>query len=311
MNLPCLEGYHKPFTSIRNEQWGGGVAIYVSEYLQADLVHTDEDFESVSVKVANKKSKIIVSFFYCQPSRNKNNYLNHIEEVLERNGELPQLVAGDFNIDLLLDELVLRKKLENILAAHCLSVISLREATRETESSTSCVDAIFGNVPLLKSIIEKTSFSDHYSLHLKLDLEYEAMECKYRFRCLKNLENRDYSEKFSFYLAHTLGKIAETGQSGEAYITKLAEVIKRVTDKYFSCRDLKKFSSWKTWIANRIKRHKNVRDKLFQLLLNSKSERTHINYKNKRNEINMEIELAKQRDVQNKIDHKDPREFFN
>ena len=152
--------YHKPFTSIRSEQRGGGVAIYVSEYLQAELVHTDEDFESVSVKVANKKSKIIVSCFYCQPSRNKNNYLNDIEEVLEKNGDLPQLVAGDFNIDLLLDELVLRKKLENIMAAHCLSIISLREATRETETSSSCLDAIFGNVPLLKSTIEKTSFSD-------------------------------------------------------------------------------------------------------------------------------------------------------
>ena len=105
MNLHSLEAYQKPFTSVRSEQRGGGVAIYLSEYLQAELVHTDEDFETVSVKVANKKSKIIVSCFYCQPLRNKNNYLNHIEEVLARNGDLPQLVAGDFNIDLLLDEL--------------------------------------------------------------------------------------------------------------------------------------------------------------------------------------------------------------
>ena len=122
------------------------------------------------MKIGNKKSKIIVSCFYCQPWRNKNNYLNHIEEVLERNGDLPQLVAGDFNIDLLLDELVLRKKLENMMAAHFLSLISLREATRETETSSNCIDAIFGNVALLNSTIEKTSFSDHYSLHLKLDL---------------------------------------------------------------------------------------------------------------------------------------------
>ena len=160
VNLHCLEGYHKPFTSIGSEQRGGGVAIYVSEYLQAELVHTDEDSESISVKVANKKSKIFVSCFYCQPSRNKNNYLNHIEQVLERNGDLPQVVAGDFNIDPLLDELVLRKKLENIMAAHCLSLIRLREATRETETSSSCIDAIFGNVPLLKSTIEKK----HHSL---------------------------------------------------------------------------------------------------------------------------------------------------
>ena len=100
--------------------------------------------------------------------------------MLERKGDLPQLVAGDFNIDLLSDELVLRKKLENMMAAHCSSLISLREATRETKTSSSCTDAIFGNVPLLKSTIEKTTFSDHHSLLLKMDLEHEAMECIYR-----------------------------------------------------------------------------------------------------------------------------------
>ena len=78
-----------------------------------------------------------------------------------------QLVAGDFNIDLLLDELVFRNKIENMMAAHCLSLISLREATRETETSSYCIDAILGNVPLLKSTIDKTTFSDHYSLHFK------------------------------------------------------------------------------------------------------------------------------------------------
>ena len=57
MYLHTLEGYQKPFTSIRSEQRGGGVAIYVSECLQAELVHTDEDFESVSVKVGIKKAQ--------------------------------------------------------------------------------------------------------------------------------------------------------------------------------------------------------------------------------------------------------------
>ena len=309
MNVHCLEGYQKPFTSIRYEQRGGGVAIYVSECLQAELVHTDQDVESVSVKIADKKTTIIVSCFYCQLPRNKNNYLNHIEEVLKINGDLPQLVAGDFNIDLLLDELVLRKNIENMMAAHCLSLIISKETTRETETSSSRIDAIFGNVPLLKSTIEKTTFSDHSSLHLNLDIEYEAMECIYRFRCLKILENRDYSEKFSFYLAHTLGKIEETGQSGEAYITKVAEVMKRVKDKYFPCQDFKKFSSRKTWIINRIKRHIKVRNKLFQLWLESKSERAHLNYKNKRNEVNMEIKMAKPKNIQNKIGRKIPGSF--
>ena len=106
VNLHCLEGYQKPFTSTISEQRGGGVAIYASECPQVELVQTNEDFEPVLVKVGNKKSKIIVFCFYCQPSQNKNKHLDHIEKVFDRNGDLPQLVAGDFSIDLLPDELV-------------------------------------------------------------------------------------------------------------------------------------------------------------------------------------------------------------
>ena len=130
------------------------------------------------------------------------------------------------------------------------------------------------------------------------------MECIYRFRWLKKLENRDYSEKLSFYLPRTLGKIEDTGQSGETYITKIAEVMSN------GHQDVKKMCSRKTWIANRFKRHIKVRDNFFQLWLKSNSKRAHLKYKNKRNEVNMEIKLAKRRDVQNKIDHKNPREFF-
>ena len=120
-----------------------------------------------------------------------------------------------------------------MMAAHCLSPISLRKATRESETSSSCIEAIFGNVPLLKSTIERTAFFDQYSLHLKLDLEYEAMKGIYRFRSLEKLANRAYSEKFSFHLAHTLEKIEKTGQSGEAYMTTIAEFIKTITDKFY------------------------------------------------------------------------------
>ena len=218
------------------------------------------------------------------------------------------MVVGDFNIDLLLNELISGNKLENIMAAHCLSLSSLREATRETEISSSCIDAIFSNVPLLNSTIEKTSIFEHYSSNLKFDLEYEAMECIYRFRCLQKLENREYSEKFSLYLAHTLGKIEETGQSGEEYI-KVPEVIKKVTNKYFPCQDLKKFSSRKTWITNRIKRHIKLRDKLLQLWLNSKLERTHLNYKNKRNETIRKLDWLSEETYKTKLIIKIPGRF--
>ena len=58
VTLHCFEVYQKPFTSIRNEQWGGGIAIFVSECLQAELVHIDKNFESVSVKVRKKAKSL-------------------------------------------------------------------------------------------------------------------------------------------------------------------------------------------------------------------------------------------------------------
>ena len=64
-------------------------------------------------------------------------------------------------------------------------------------------------------------------------------------------------------------------------------------------------------MINRIKKHIKCRNKIFQLWLKSKSERAHLKHKNKRNEVKMQIKLAKRRDVQNKIDHKNPKEFFS
>ena len=93
-------------------------------------------------------------------------------------------------------------------------------------------------------------------------------------------------------------KIEEIGQSGEAYLTRMAEVLKREVKKYFSCQDLKSFFSRKTRITNCIKRHIKSRDKLFQLWDKSKSERAHLKYKNRRNEVNMEFKMAKRRDLQ-------------
>ena len=72
--LFCLEGYQRPFASTRNRERGGGVAIYVTSDLEAELLHTDEAYESISVK-------IIVPCFHCEPSRNRNQYLEHVEEV--------------------------------------------------------------------------------------------------------------------------------------------------------------------------------------------------------------------------------------
>ena len=152
--LFSLEGYHQPFTSTRTQKRGGGIAIYVTKDLEAELFHSDEYHESVSVKINDPKNKkkITVSCF-CEPSRNKNTYLEHVEEVLDKKGNGLQIVCGDFNTDLLNENLGARVTFENMMKSQGLDLVSLREPTRKTATSSTCIDAIYSNFSVQRSQI--------------------------------------------------------------------------------------------------------------------------------------------------------------
>ena len=64
------------------------------------------------------------------------------------------------------------------------------------------------------------------------------------------------------------------------------------------------------WITNRIKRQIAIRDKLYQVWIKTKTTEDHQKYKKKRNQVNMEIKLAKRNEVQSKIEQNKPKELF-
>ena len=220
--LFCLEGYQRPFASTRNRERGGGVAIYVASILEAELLHTDEAYESISVKISDfkKKKKLIVSCFYCEPSRNRNQYLEHVEEVLDKNGESMQIACGEFSFDLLNKTLAARISLENLMTVQGLNLVSLRDPTRET--SSTCINSIYSNIPVQLTRIKKTTFADHYSLQLSFKSSYETTENIFEYRSLKKLEDSLYCEKFLFFMNHSLGKIHERDTNAESYLEKIA-----------------------------------------------------------------------------------------
>ena len=112
--------------------------------------HTDEAYESIFVKISDfeKKKKTIVSCFYCELSRNRNQYLEHIQEVLNKNGDGTQIACGDCNIDFLNETLPARITLENLMTAKGLDLVSLREPSRKTAISSTCIDSIYSNIPV-------------------------------------------------------------------------------------------------------------------------------------------------------------------
>ena len=181
-----------------------------------------------------------------------------------------------------------------------LSLVSLREPTRETATSSTCIDSIYSNVTVRNSKIEKTTFSDHYSLKIDIDIHYEVVNDIFEYRSLKRLTDPLYCEKFLFVLNHSLSKIKENSTPAESYLTKIAQTIRDTSDKYFPLKSFKKTRPEKTWITNRIKRHISVRDKLYQTWIKTKSDEAHEKYRRKRNEVNMEIKMAKRKHVQQK-----------
>ena len=79
-----------------------------------------------------------------------------------------QIACRDFNVDLLNENLAARITLENLMTNQLLHLISLREPTRKTAVSSTCIDSIYSNIPVQQTRIKQTTFSDHYRLQFFL-----------------------------------------------------------------------------------------------------------------------------------------------
>ena len=132
-----------------------------------------------------RTKKVVVSCFYCEPSRNKSKYLGHVEEVLYIKSGGLQIACGDFNIDMLYENLATRVSLEYSLYSRGFDLVSLREPTRETATSGTCIDSIYSNIAVQRSQIEKTTSSDHFCPKLDLDIYREVVEEVFEFTSYK------------------------------------------------------------------------------------------------------------------------------
>ena len=102
------------------------------------------------------------------------------------------------------ENLATRVLLEYLMYSQGLDCLSLTEPTRETATSGTCIDSLYSNITVQRSQVETTTFSDHYSFKLDLDIYHEVVEEIFEFRSLKKLDHPHYWEKFLFFSV-TLG----------------------------------------------------------------------------------------------------------
>ena len=102
--IPFLSGYQKPFVLNRGSR-GGGVCMFIKNGLNAFMKFSNQEYESITVCVNGTIENFLFTLFYCSPSRNKFNYISHIEEQIKHNFR-NHVILGDINIDLLSESVI-------------------------------------------------------------------------------------------------------------------------------------------------------------------------------------------------------------
>ena len=121
---------------------GGGVCMFIKNGLNAFMKFSNQEYESITVCVNGKIKNFFFTLFYCSPSRNKVNYISQIEEQIKHNFR-NHVILGDINVDLLSESDL--KYLIDTMKSYNFTLISKIEPTRETATTSSCIDFIASN----------------------------------------------------------------------------------------------------------------------------------------------------------------------
>ena len=172
--------------------------MFVKNGLNAFMKRCNQEYESITVCVNGTNKNFFFALFYCCPSRNKLNYISHIEEQIKQNlGN--HVILGDINIDLLLES-DLKQNLIDTMKSYNFSINSKIEPTRETATTSSCIDFIASNLESTESNILKLSISDHYALQIVVPNASQKPEHYCVYRNLKFFDNQETRLNFLFSL---------------------------------------------------------------------------------------------------------------
>lgn len=154
---------------------GGGVAVYVKEGLQFELLDAPviEKCNIVGIKLANFKYKFLC--LYRSPKNNMSTYLAELNKLLENYQNT--VIIGDMNINVLKSSRICKKYLD-IIALNSYQIKNCEqkkiEITRrnKTRSKGSLIDHVIAPNNLLCSMKTKdVSISDHKMLDIKFTLK--------------------------------------------------------------------------------------------------------------------------------------------
>ena len=167
MELNILDGYQKGIFVNRQKSRGGVLAFFIKDHFDFSHEILSNELENVVLTFSlGSKQKLNVCMMYRPPSINSK-HLTQFEDLLVKlNSKQCQnsTIVRDMNLDIL-DVSRNSRLIEEykVILSFSGFFISNSEATRETASSSTCIDHIISKNDMSLTTL-KTSLSDHYAL---------------------------------------------------------------------------------------------------------------------------------------------------
>ena len=305
-NSVRIEGY----SLLRKDRpsHGGGVCAYIRDGIgynpRNDL--SCENQEDLWFEILLKKSKPLYIGVIYRTDKNKICF-NKLEESLSRlRADCDHLILGDFNLCLLKNKIKSKSKLykqyEEVLKMfNCKQLI--REATRETETTSSCLDHIFTNNEnkICQSGVIKCGLSDHFITFCTRKI-IRGQIGKHNNVKLRSLRN--YSvEEFRIRLQEIdWSNVTECDDVNEAW-DKFNRLFIDILDSIAPIKEIRIKNRTEPWIDDNILQIIKERDKLlYASNRNKKDKELRKKFNVIRNKLQREVKKAKENYFKNKME---------
>jgi exonuclease III len=262
-----------------------GVAIYIRHGLpfthRPDLEHQHLMTTAVQINLQHKKP-LVVAVVYRHP-RTLVAFFNHINELFYHldSNRFHSVISGDFNINTLPPSALGTRLLETADTYGFTQVI--REPTRVTETSVTCIDLTFTNMNQLYSAgVDKTCIADHFMNYIVLG-KMKSSPAKHRMisaRNLKRIDEQKWREDMASVPWSVIEAFENINEAWSAWKTLFFEVV----DEH---APLRKFraprSKKKPWKCEEVDELRKLRDHYHHRACTSKRHEDWSMYRQTRN----------------------------
>ncbi len=205
-------------TNQRQLRKGGGSLIFIRnniKYEKFEAPFTEGLIETTAIIIKN----IVIASIYRPPSGNKSEFTDQLTSWIERLGNKSVYIAGDFNINLLNEEIQYFNNIEHLTGLSA----NIREVTRIT--SQTCIDNILTNITGEHSV-SKLCIADHQGLISKLQVaKIKQEKQKFVYREMKESNWQTFSVE--------IAKLKIRGISINEKWNNISNDVKKAVEKSF------------------------------------------------------------------------------